>query len=633
MGGWVGGDDVSTHTRATPLFSHPHPPQDPFNLPTGRTIPPGLAAALSEADAAASLPARAAPGAPPPPRPRYSSGRGAGVAAAASSSSPSPTRRVLAVFIGGGGPLKPPRWLPPASLLPWAARRADTDSGGGDAATATYYARAVAEAAAIVQAKADMSAAARGGATPSHSLTAARTASASAAARAFQARAAARCGRCAACTGAAGRDRRCLVARVAAASEAGHVGAQVAALGHGAVGGRIALWWAGDGAWYAGTVVAFDEQRQRHTLAYDDGFVESTPLWSPSNLVTLDSNPLDWPANAAIVAAERAGVLAGMGGEAAAAAAAGAAVARAAAAAERAGGGGDAPRPPPSSAAAGTATAAAAAAGATRAPTAAALAALAVRGRASRPPATALAPPSLATWRGGGPSRDRERCPSFSKLHRGGCGTATAEHWCERRGGGGPTPPRRRARAASPSPPAADGDDGGDADDARAAVTTRSGRAATRFRFGSGGNRAPPARPLVALPPAADTAPVAHTGPHPALLEAVAAVAGAAWGPSSPPPRVGARCAVCVAAKKGRCGADGCYPRCLRRFLGRAPPPVPPPVVVETAAHLPLSDDAPSAALAPPPSKRARVNDGEPFSSAAADASGASTDDTVAANG
>ena len=36
----------------------------------------------------------------------------------------------------------------------------------------------------------------------------------------------------------------------------------------------VNVWWDGDGAYYEGTVVDYNEETKKHTIAYDDGEVK-----------------------------------------------------------------------------------------------------------------------------------------------------------------------------------------------------------------------------------------------------------------------------------------------------------------------------------------------------------------------
>jgi len=484
---------------------------DPWRMPAGRTIPPGVAAMLSDEDAALSLPGRAPARAAPPPQPTYAAGPGLPPPPPPSASG---ERRVLVVFVSGGARTKQPRWARPCELAPWGARRVDASAPApGDAAA---HARAAAEADATMEAKAGL--AAGGGGAGGVAAAAASAAGA----RAFAARSAARCERCAACRGATGRDRRCLVARVAAGAEAGHFGAQLAALGDGAVGARVKSWWPLDAAWYAATIVAFDPIRQAHTIAYDDGDVETAALWAPIQVLKAATNPLAWPANAAVIAEVEARGTRRGGSVAAAAGAAVLARERAEAAAAGAGGSGSG------------------GASATGEPV-----------RAPPPPQLALpepepdtddeAPPEAAAHcaaLAGASSRSRPgaRCPACAAHHRG-CGTARAARGCERRGGGGRAAPPRSAGGDS-----GDDDAAGDAGDVGEAVLRtiplRSGRLATRWST------------KVEAGEAADAGPSAPPPPR--------------QPPATPPRAPTPRCASCAASKKGHCGTADSFGGCER---------------------------------------------------------------------
>lgn len=65
-------------------------------------------------------------------------------------------------------------------------------------------------------------------------------------------------------------------------------------MGPAALGARVAVWWPLDEAWYSGVVADHDALRWRHTVCYDDGDIEHTPLWAPTQLVrtALASDPI-----------------------------------------------------------------------------------------------------------------------------------------------------------------------------------------------------------------------------------------------------------------------------------------------------------------------------------------------------
>lgn len=60
---------------------------------------------------------------------------------------------------------------------------------------------------------------------------------------------------------------------------------QLAVLGETTLRARVKVWWKLNAAYYSSVVESVDPVRYRHTVFYDEGDVESIPLWVPDQLV------------------------------------------------------------------------------------------------------------------------------------------------------------------------------------------------------------------------------------------------------------------------------------------------------------------------------------------------------------